>query len=196
MTRIAKGVLVLGLIVGLTGWGLSRAGHAAVVVMGGIGQSCWEAAREADHRHAVAPGAIDVCSRALDSQLSVRDQAATYVNRGVLYMINGQIQDAMEDFDHGAALAPNLAEAHVNLGASLVAMRHDRDGIAEITKGLDMGSMEPEKSYFNRAVAEEHLDDLQAAYRDYSKASELKPEWQQPKDELTRFQVQSAPAGR
>ena len=193
MAKTNRGAVVLGLILGLSGLGLSRA-KAAIMVLGGMGQTCFEAAREADHRRATPPDSIDLCTRALESTLSQRDQAGTHVNRGVLYMIKGQVEDAMNDFDLAASILPSMAEAHVNLGAALVAMRRDRDGVDEITKGLNMGSAEPEKSYFNRAVGEEHLDDFAGAYRDYSKAAELKPDWAQPKEELTRFQVEPAPA--
>jgi hypothetical protein len=40
-----------------------------------------------------------------------------------------------------------------------------------------------------RAIAHENLGDLTAAYRDYSKAAELDPDWDAPKKELTRFTV-------
>ena len=40
-----------------------------------------------------------------------------------------------------------------------------------------------------RPIAHENLGDLTAAYRDYSKAAELDPDWDAPKKELTRFTV-------
>ena len=39
------------------------------------------------------------------------------------------------------------------------------------------------------ALAEERLDDLKAAYADYQKAVELKPDWAIAKTELARFHV-------
>ena len=68
-------------------------------------------------------------------------------------------------------------------------MGQDREGIAEINKGIGLNAMEPEKAYFNRALAEERLDDLKAAYADYQKALELKPDWVIAKTELARFHV-------
>jgi tetratricopeptide (TPR) repeat protein len=168
------------------------ASHAVVVVLGGMGQSCWQASKEADRSRTVPEGAVDLCTRALESALGEHDMAGTYVNRGVLYMIDGDLASAMADFSRAVQVSPKLAEAHVNLGAAMVGMRLDKDGISEIDQGLAMGSAEPEKSYFNRAVAEEHLDDLSGAYQDYMKAAELKPSWQQPKQELTRFTVEPA----
>ena len=37
---------------------------------------------------------------------------------------------------------------------------------------------------------EEALDDLQGAYMDFRKASELKPDWEMPKKEMSRFVVE------
>ena len=38
-------------------------------------------------------------------------------------------------------------------------------------------------------MANEGLGDLKAAYQDYSKAAELNPAWDAPKNELARFTV-------
>ena len=193
IARVKAAVVGLALSAGLCAL-CTGAAQAAIVVMGGMGQPCFEAARAADIKHAVPPDAIDLCSRALGTPLDRHDLAGTYVNRGVLYMINRDLASAMADFDRAVQISPDLAEAHVNLGASLVGMRQDKLGVSEITKGLDLGSAQPEKAYYNRAVGEEHLDDVAGAYQDYMKAAELKPDWTAPKQELTRFQVQPAPA--
>ena len=42
------------------------------------------------------------------------------------------------------------------------------------------------------AFTEEALDDIQNAYRDYLRASQLKPDWPHPRNELTRFTVATA----
>ena len=71
----------------------------------------------------------------------------------------------------------------------LVGEGHDAEGAAEITRGLARHPTEPEKAYFNRALAEERLNDLRAAYFDYQMALQLKPDWPAPKAELARFHV-------
>ena len=68
------------------------------------------------------------------------------------------------------------------------------EGLTEIDRGLSMNPEEPEKAYFNRALANEGLDDMKAAYLDYMKALELAPNWDAPRHELTRFTVEN-PAG-
>jgi hypothetical protein len=47
------------------------------------------------------------------------------------------------------------------------------EGLNQIDQGLALGVKDPEKAYFNRAVANENLGDVTAAYRDFSKAAEL-----------------------
>lgn len=62
---------------------------------------------------------------------------------------------------------------------------------AEIDKGLTLAPEEPEKAYYNRGLAHEGLADLKAAYFDYRRAAELKPDWPIPQRELGRFSVRS-----
>ncbi len=134
--------------------------------------------------------AIETCTQALPSSgLSVRDRAGTYVNRGVIQLRRKAYRNAHADFDAAIALDPTLGEAVVNRGAAFVAQRRFAEGIAEITRGLALGANEPEKAYYNRALAHEQLGDFKAAYLDYQAALKLKPGWSDPERSLTRFVV-------
>jgi tetratricopeptide (TPR) repeat protein len=127
---------------------------------------------------------------ALDSELlSLRDRAGTYVNRGVLKLRRKEFSSAQFDFNRAIETKPDLGEAYVNRGAASVGSRRFADGLTDLNKALDLGVEEPEKAYYNRALAYEGLDNVKAAYLDYQKAIELKPEWEQPKKELARFTV-------
>jgi tetratricopeptide (TPR) repeat protein len=163
-------------------------GQAAVTVFGGPGPAddCFKAAK-----FGLAPEAgIDSCTKAIQSQpMTDHDMAGTYVNRGVIYMALATFVPAQHDFEQAMKLDPKMGEAVVNHGGALIALKHYADGIAEISRGLELNPSEPEKAYFNRALAYESLDDLKAAYYDYSKAAELKPTWDEPRAELARFTV-------
>ncbi|MDX2233666.1 MAG: tetratricopeptide repeat protein [Hyphomonadaceae bacterium] len=137
--------------------------------------------------------AIANCDTALyGSDLDAADRAATMVNRGVLRLKRREADLALADFDRVIAWRPTLGEAHVNRGAALI-LKGDFDGaIAAIDRGLELGADEPHEAYFNRAVAQESKGDLTAAYRDYRRASTLKPDWEAPGRELARFTVTSA----
>lgn len=162
--------------------------QAAVTVLGGgMAQACSKAALggESDSK------SEDMCTLALDTELlSLRDRAGTYVNRGVLKLRRREFNAAQFDFNRAVQTKPDLGEAYVNRGAASVGARRFAEGLTDLNKALEMGVEEPEKAYFNRALAYEGLDNMKAAYFDYQKALELAPDWEQPKKELARFTVE------
>ena len=160
--------------------------RASMQVIGGtIAKDCYRAAKSVDAAHGVS-----LCTLAIDNEfLSPRDLAATYDNRGTLYVERRAFEAARQDFERAIALDPALGEPFVNHGAVLIWERDYSGAIAEITHGLAMSPGEPEKAYYNRALAYEYSGDLKAAYADYEKAAELKPDWAQPKTDLARFSV-------
>jgi tetratricopeptide (TPR) repeat protein len=178
------------LIITTAGLGAPSAKAAETVFGNGFAQACYHAAKYGGD---VSEGLAD-CGRAIeDEPLTTRDLSGTYVNRGVLYMALEDFAAAERDFDQAIKLDASRGEAFVNLGAAQIGMRLYADGITQIDKGLALGSDEPEKAYYNRAMADEGLDDLKSAYFDYKKAAELKPSWTAPSIELARFTVHPAP---
>lgn len=190
MIRIATAAGAAALIVSSVIVFAPSQAKAAVTVFGsGFAGQCFHAAKFGGD---IQAGIAD-CNRAIDTeQLSTRDKAGTYINRGVLYMTVDDYVSAQRDFEAGVKLDPNLGEAFVNLGGVKIAQRHYAEGIADIDQGLALGPEEPEKAYFNRALADEGLDNVKAAYFDYSKAANLKPTWAPPRTELARFTVRPA----
>lgn len=141
------------------------------------------------------PEAIHICTVAINDDEQVgRNLAGLYVNRGVLEMRQADFPTAGKDFNVALSIDPGLGEAWVNRGAVLIAGRQWSAGVADIDRGLALKADEPEKAYFNRAIARERLEDIKGAYLDYAKAAELAPDWSAPKDELKRFTVSPKPA--
>ncbi len=179
----------------------SFAANAAVIVLnGGMGQYCYQMTKATidgeDLLSLQMTGSligippIQVCTNAITSnELVTHELAGTYNNRGVLYFLDQKFNEAIADFEKARSLDPEIAEAHVNYGATLVALKRFADGIAPLTKGIEMGAAEIEKAYYNRAIAYEEVGRAKEAYFDYLKAAELKPDWEQPKMQLTRFTV-------
>ena len=190
MIRIATGAGAAALIVSSVIVFAPSQAKAAVTVFGsGFAGQCFHAAKFGGD---IQAGIAD-CNRAIDTeQLSARDKAGTYINRGVLYMTVDDYVSAQRDFEAGVQLDPTLGEALVNLGGVKIAERHFAEGIADIDRGLALGPEEPEKAYYNRALADEAMDNVKAAYFDYTKAAELKPTWAPPRTELARFTVRPA----
>jgi len=192
-------VLAVAATLGLTLQAASA--NAVVIVLGsGFGQVCYEAAKARSEGMPFIPlqltgtqidaKPIEICSMALeDGQLSARDMAGTFVNRGVLLFLEGDFRAALADFDASIRMDGNIGESHANRGAALVALKRWADSIPSITKGIEMQAAEMEKSYYNRAIANEEIGNVRGAYMDYMKAAELKPEWEPPRAQLTRFTV-------
>lgn len=179
---------LLALAAGAGFLAFAGASQAAVTVLGGgMARQCSEAALGGES----ATKFDDLCTMALETELlSLRDRAGTYVNRGVLKLRRKEFGPAQFDFNRAIETKPDVGEAYVNRGAAAVGARRYAEGLADINKALELGVEEPEKAYYNRALAYEGLDDMKAAYFDYRKAVELKPEWEAPKNELARFTVE------
>jgi len=160
---------------------------AAVSVFGGASaEAC---------SHAAIAGKADVesiklCDIALNYEaLGPLDRAGTLINRGVMKLRRGAFEDAHADFDAGIGLAPKVGEGWINRGAMFVGEKRYRAGLDDLNRGLVLGVKEPEKAYYNRALADEGLDDETSAYLDYEQALTLKPNWDLPRHELLRFTV-------
>ncbi len=172
-----------------TALAMSLPADAAVsIIGGGLGRECFLAAELKRETRA----SLAVCGRALSEEgLSRRDRAATFVNRGIVHMQSRELKQAIADYEAAAKLEPTLAEAHVNRGIALLHRGGaDRDAIAALTKGLSMNPSRPEVALYTRAVANELVGDVKAAFEDYQAAAAAKPDWTAPAEELKRFSVE------
>ena len=186
MSKSSKLLLALAAGAAMLAW--ATVAEAAVTVLGGgMAKECSEAALGGESD----PKFEAICTLALDSELlNLRDRAGTYVNRGVLKLRRKEFASAQFDFNRAIQTKPDLGEAYVNRGAAHVGSRRYNEGLVDINKALELGVNEPEKAYYNRALAYEGLDNLKAAYFDYQKAVEISPEWDAPRRELARFTVE------
>ncbi|MDR3512832.1 MAG: hypothetical protein P4L73_14445 [Caulobacteraceae bacterium] len=187
MTRTAWAGAAAASILGLAALLAAGQARSAVTVFANDqAHACYLAAKLGD----LAQTGLDDCTQAIGgAPMSDHDLAGTFVNRGVIYMLHGRYRPAQADFEAALKLDTTLGEAYVNHGAALIAQRRYAEGIADIDRGLPLGPQEPEKAYYNRAIADEALDDVKDAYFDYLKAAQLKPAWAAPKAELARFTV-------
>ncbi|MDP1632648.1 MAG: tetratricopeptide repeat protein [Caulobacter sp.] len=183
---MAPKIVFASVVLGLCLMMAAPASAAVTVVGGHLAGAC---SRDAvDGRDGLA--SLRLCSLALESEpLSKRDRAGTLVNRGVIQLRRRDYAAARQDFDEAIRLQPAMGEAYINRGAALIGQKRWTEGMADLDRGLALDPEEPEKAYFNRALAWEALDDMPAAWRDYTRAQELKPDWDAPGRELTRFTV-------
>ena len=135
---------------------------------------------------------LRVCDEAFASEaMSQHDTVATYVNRGILKLRRNQVGAAIADFDQAIRLDPNQPEAYLNKGSALIRMNHSADAIGLFTVALEHNTERPELAHFGRAIANEDVGNVREAYNDYRRASELDPDWAEPRTELRRFRVVS-----
>lgn len=123
-----------------------------------------------------------------DPALSDALRAVTLVNRGIIHMDAGRIDAAIADHDAAISLAPDNADAYINKAAALLRVEgREAEAIALLGLALDLNPRRPEIAYFHRAVANEALGRLRAAYDDYAQAAQLAPDWAEPANQLQRF---------
>ncbi len=138
--------------------------------------------------------AIETCSNALTQQsLSKNDLAATHVNRGILLMRKGDQNPAAEDFQSAIDIKPELTEAYVNYGASLIRQGKFEEALAKLNIALKdtMSTTRPEALY-NRAIILDRRKDYKAAYYDLKEALTLRPDWAPALDLIDRYEVRKA----
>jgi tetratricopeptide (TPR) repeat protein len=167
---------------------LAAPASAAVFVIGNSdARLCYEAADSP-----MLPGPRDLrrCDEALlHENLSNYETVATHVNRGILRLRRSLVDEAVVDFDRAIALDPEQPEAYLNKGAALIRRHNPQDALQLFTVALEHNTSRPAIAHYGRAVANEQLGNVAAAYRDYRRASELDPEWREPRTELARFRV-------
>jgi tetratricopeptide (TPR) repeat protein len=137
---------------------------------------------------------LEICTRAVNGyDGSGENVAESYNNRGVILFVQGDRVAALADFDHAIREQASMAQAHINRGYTLNALERWAEAIPALTRGIDLGRSlavaEMARAHFNRGIAHEESGMIREAYADYLKSAELEPEWEEPRLELSRFQV-------
>jgi len=171
---------------------IARPATAAESVFGpGPAQRCFEAADQG----LPAGENLIFCNVALSTVLMPHDRAATFVNRGVLKLNLLEYNSAAADFKAGLEINDQMGEGYIDLGATDVGRQNYADAVAHITRGLALGTTQPEVAYFDRAMANEGLGQVKDAYDDYRKALSIAPGFIPASNALKRFKVVEKPSG-
>ena len=176
--------LVIGLVSAILL--VAPAGAAVTVIGSSAARICYEAAKSAR----VSRDGVAHCDAALaDGGMTGDDEVATYVNRGILRAIGGDVGGAASDYDAALARDPGEAEAWLNKGFLMLRTEQISAAVPMFDAAIARKTAEPGLAHYGRAVAHELLGDVRAAYADYRRATELAPAWDVPRAELARFQV-------
>jgi tetratricopeptide (TPR) repeat protein len=191
---------VIGAVAAIGVLSFPGAAKAAIAVFGGgEGEACWRAALasvlirmdSAVDEARWKADSINLCDLAISGpELNRQDLASTWVNRGILEMSREGYRKAEDNFREALKISPKLAEAHVDLGSTMINLHRYDEGIAETKTGIALNSKEIERAYYNLGIAYEFEGKLQEAYDSYKQAAALKPTWQDPKDQMARFVTQ------
>jgi len=177
--KIAIGILLAA--------GAAPAAASVMVIGSSDARLCFEAADSP-----LMPQTRDMqrCNDALHAgALSTYETVATHVNRGILRLRRGLIDEAIADFDEAMAIDPNQPEAYLNKGAALIQRQNPSEATQMFTVALEHNTQRPAVAHYGRAVANEQLGNVREAYADYRAASELAPNWAAPRQDLQRFRV-------
>ncbi|MEQ9447665.1 MAG: tetratricopeptide repeat protein [Rhodospirillaceae bacterium] len=178
----------LGTLLALAGTLSATAAAQVFVVGGGLARECFDEAKDGKYINRIAE---ETCSRALLEEAMSRDnRAATYVNRGVIRMREGEYEQALEDYSRAVELVPDLGAAYLNEGAAHIYRKDFDSALQPLNKAIELDSTDIFAAYYNRAIARENTGDVAGAYYDFQKALELKPGWDLAQRQLNRFTVQ------
>ena len=153
-----------------------------------LARSCYEAAES----HRSDRNSIRTCDAALTEEaLTEHDITGTHVNRGILWMLSGDLNQADRDYDRAILLDPNEAEAWLNKGINALKRGNHELALQFVDKALALRTRKPAVAYYMRGIAHEEAGNVRAAYADLQRAQQLDPEWPLPGVELQRYRVRT-----
>ena len=169
------------------------AASAAVAVVGnGTARTCFA---EAEAGYNLQFG-ISVCNDALQNEtLSLVDRASTLINRGILKARAEDVDGALRDYADALAIGENTGEAYLNRSATLIALKRFDDARSDADLAIAHGTKRLEIAYYNRAVANEALGNIGAAFEDYKAALQLQPQFVAARQQLARYRVTQRGSG-
>lgn len=160
--------------------------EAAVSVVGnGLAHDCYLQAEYNLDRKGIA-----ICTDALKNDVLPQiDRASTLINRAILRARASDTDGAMADYAAALAIGANDGEVYLNRAATLIALKRYDDALKDADQAVQMNPARIEIAYYNRAMANEALGNVRAAYDDYYAAVKAQPRFKAAKDQLSRFHL-------
>jgi len=183
-TRIIAVIVVsIGFLPGV----FQIASAQSLVVGDGGAQECYYSVKHGDPGRA---STIKNCKKALrDPNLSVKDEAATHVNLGILLMRTKNFEAAREQYEKALAMRSDLPEAHINYAANLIYLGDYSQAVKSATTSIELGTKKMPEALFNRAMAYDNLKLYNEAYADLKKALNLRPNWKPALSAIANYEV-------
>jgi len=185
MSHLSK--LVVAML--LVGAAINAAAQHNATVIGGESyvRDCYARSQHASISRSATRLDIEVCDRAIaEGGLIKSELAATYSNRGVIYMAMDDLKSAYKDYQRALEIDENLAEAFINRGNLWAAVQRYKEAIADYDSALANDTNMAQVAWLNRGLANEKLGNLELAKKDYQASLKVNADWQTALDKLAR----------
>jgi tetratricopeptide (TPR) repeat protein len=144
-------------------------------------ESTPEAAQAADPRQlclgpaSTADERVAGCSAVIESELVQNNLlAAAYAQRGFVFTLKRNLEQAQKDLDQAIKIAPDYAAAYINRANFWTVSNQPERAIADAERALKLAPNAP-LAYFVRAGGEAKLGQYDKAIADYSEMLRLNP---------------------
>ncbi len=126
------------------------------------------------------PTAIAQLSLAGDTDSSLID---AFHYRGVAYLMRGQFQRAIDDFDHVLEFRPRFAEAYLSRGHAFDYLGQSDRALVDLDQAVELAPHEA-RIYNSRGITHLNLGQLELAVSDFQESIRLEPD--QPHNYFSR----------
>ncbi len=134
-------------------------------------QRCFE-----ESRYVLSMQGINYCADAIrQDELSKRDLAATYSNRGIIYAANGKYERALSDHSQAIKLKPDLGQAYINRANAYFHTLNYKKALADYNLAIEAGGSKIHIAYFNRGLTFAKMKRIDEALQSLGIALEFTP---------------------
>jgi|TARA_B100001964_G_scaffold208266_1_gene240741 tetratricopeptide (TPR) repeat protein len=117
------------------------------------------------------------CTDAISrGELTRRDLAATYSNRGIIYMKNGKFEKALKDHNKAVEIKPDLPQVHINRGNLLYHTHDYEEALVDYDKALENAKGLGAVTLYNKALVLLRMRRISEAKAALEKALEINPQ--------------------
>ena len=120
---------------------------------------------------------LSTCTSAIRmGELTKRDLAATYSNRGIIYAKRGEYEKALADHNEAIALQPEMAQALINRGNAYYHLRQYQQALDDYTQSIDLKGGPEYLPYYNSGLTLLKMKQDAEAVIAFEKALALSPD--------------------